>query len=221
MSINKTQLIEEFSKFIDSYDLENDHQENNDTEKIIDLFSLFSELVALKTEVKLESRQIKRAVDEFKKIFELLESNNVLLQKQLSEALKDKEAQQKNVLKPLLLDLLELHDRLNHNISMMTQGKKKSSILWWKKQQGKMIDHWCQGLRIVLKLIEQRLSDYQVTAIKTIGQPLNPTFMQVRSITSDLAHADGVIVEELRKGYLWGDEVLRLAEVTINKREER
>ena len=216
MTLDKVQLMEEFSKFIDATD-----QENHEEEKLIDLFSLFSELAALKAEVKLESRQIKRAVDEFKKIFDLLESNNRLLQKQLSEALDTKVAQQKDILRPLLLDFLEIHDRLSHNISMMTQVPKNRLILWWKKQQRKMIVRWREGFMIVLKVIKQRLSDYEVTVIKAVGQPLDPTRMQVRNIVNDSSQTDGIVLEELRQGYCWRGSVLRHAEVSINKREEK
>ncbi len=216
MTFNKVQLMEEFSKFIDATEQENDGEEEH-----VDLFSLFSELAALKAEVKLESRQIRRAVDEFKKIFDLLESNNMLLQKQLSEALNAKAAQQKDILRPLLLDFLELHDRLSHNISMMAQAPKSRLILWWKKQQRSMIERWRKGFTIVLKVMEQRLFDYEVTVIKTIGQPLDPTLMRVISIANDLSQADGIVLEELRKGYCWRGSVLRHAEVSINKREDK
>ncbi|OQY48555.1 MAG: hypothetical protein B6247_24935 [Candidatus Parabeggiatoa sp. nov. 2] len=59
----KEKLITQFSAYLDSY------QVNEETQQT-DLFSLFTELAALRNEVKLESRQVKNALDLFKETFD-------------------------------------------------------------------------------------------------------------------------------------------------------
>jgi molecular chaperone GrpE len=55
----KAELLTEFETYLQSVD---EIEDTNTT----DLFALFTELAALRNEVKLESRQVKKALDMFK-----------------------------------------------------------------------------------------------------------------------------------------------------------
>ena len=51
----------------------------DETSQRTDWYSLFAELVALKNEILLESRQIKAALDEFRAVFEALQTSQIQL----------------------------------------------------------------------------------------------------------------------------------------------
>jgi molecular chaperone GrpE len=57
----------------------------------------------------------------------------------------------------------------------------------------------------------------QVVALPVQGQPLDPHTMRVAEVDQRPDLANGIVTEELRKGYLWQGELLRLAEVKVNR----
>jgi molecular chaperone GrpE len=61
------------------------------------------------------------------------------------------------------------------------------------------------------------LQRYQVLPIDCVGKALDPHTMNAVEIAHDPKVANGTVVEELRKGFLFENEVLRLAEVKVNK----
>ena len=68
----KEQLLSRFRAYLDSVpETAVSEAETGQT----DLYSLFTELAALKNEVRLESRQMKTARDEFKAVFTTLDAN--------------------------------------------------------------------------------------------------------------------------------------------------
>ena len=101
-SEQKELYIDRFRSYLDSVASNPD-----DNVEQTDMYSLFVELAALKNEVKLESRQVKNALDEFKKVFELLENTNMQLSEDLKRSQAAQEQQHRSRLRPLLLELLD------------------------------------------------------------------------------------------------------------------
>jgi molecular chaperone GrpE len=77
-----------------------------------------------------------------------------------------------------------------------------------------------QGQDISLRRLEQMLNAQQVVVLAALGQPLDPHTMRAAEVEHRAEIANGVVTEELRKGYLWQGELLRLAEVKVNRRPE-
>ena len=72
----RERLLEQFRAALDTLP---DTPEADETGRRTDLYSLFAELVALKNEVRLESRQVKTALDEFRAVFETLQASQTQL----------------------------------------------------------------------------------------------------------------------------------------------
>lgn len=70
---------------------------------------------------------------------------------------------------------------------------------------------------MTLKRFEQLLQRHQVYAIDCVGKPLDPRTMSAVEISQDPKLDNGIVIEELRKGFLFENNVLRLAEVKVNK----
>jgi len=58
-----------------------------------------------------------------------------------------------------------------------------------------------------------------VTAIEVLNQSLDPYSMTAIEIDHNPKIDDGIVTEELRKGFKWQNKILRLAEVKVNKQE--
>ena len=187
-----------------------------------DLYSLFAELVALKNEVRLESRQVKTALDEFRAVFETLQTSQNQLSNELERARDAIPEQQRAALKPVLLELLELRDRLEAGLRVLQNYHPTLMVrlLGRRRRERNLLEAIAQGQDISLRRLDQILNAQQVNPLEAEGKPLDPHTMRAAELDQRSDLANGIVTEELRKGYLWQGELLRLAEVKVNRRPE-
>ena len=102
---DRNQLLEQFSNYLDSAHADDIMMSDDDSK--IDLFALFTELAALKNEVKRESRQVKDALDQFRQVFSSLEERNQAVTRELESCRKARSLDQQRAIQPLLIGLLE------------------------------------------------------------------------------------------------------------------
>ena len=184
-----------------------------------DLFSLFTELATLKNEVRLESRQVKTALDEFRAVFDILQTSHGQLNEALERLRAAQQAQRRTLLQPLLLELLELYERLEAGLQAV-RGYRRSWLSWLCRREKALIEAIGTGQEISLRRLEQLLNSQNVTAIEVTGKPLDPHSMRAAEVDQRSDVDSGIVTEELRKGFTWEGELLRLAEVKVNKRPE-
>lgn len=73
-----------------------------------------------------------------------------------------------------------------------------------------------QGLRMVRWQLDELLKGEGLTTVPTVGQPFDPHVHEAIEQVESAEHPDGVVVEEVRKGYMLGDEMLRPARVKVS-----
>ena len=211
---NKSRLLAQFQEYLETVDLPQDDEGTQQT----DLFDLFSEMSALRNEVKIESRQFKTALDEFKNTFDLLHASHTQLSRELDKYRDELQTQRRDITRAMLLDILDVYDRLAAGLAVLVNYQPVSSWLGKTTQQDKQFVHGVQeGQTMILRKIEQILAKYQVQAIDALHKPVDPHCMSVVEVDNLPDIANGVVVEELRRGFLWDGQVLRLAEVKVNK----
>jgi molecular chaperone GrpE len=72
-----------------------------------------------------------------------------------------------------------------------------------------------EGVRAIYRRLLSQLEAQGVNQFESRGEPFDPKLHEaVTSVESD-EHEPDTIVDELRRGYRWGDEVLRPARVTV------
>jgi molecular chaperone GrpE len=76
-------------------------------------------------------------------------------------------------------------------------------------------------MRMTLRRIDKLLADRRIVATETVGRPFDPRLAAAVATIEDPAVADGIVVEEVRPGFLWQSELLRPAEVIVAKRDIR
>lgn len=207
--MNKDQLLQAFSTY-----LERAEEEAAAAGEEVDLHTLFTEMAALRNEVKTESRQFKNALDEFRGVFETLQESHGTLNKALERSTAECRKQTRETLRSFLLDLLEIYDRMEAGLHALHAYKPG---FWGGKHQLEFVESVREGQGMTLRRVGQLLERYHIQALDTLGKPLDPHTMRAVETVSDPEYANGSVVEELRKGFLWEDEVLRLAEVRVNK----
>lgn len=87
-----------------------------------DLYSLLVELAGLRAEVRSESRLVKEALDQSRSLLEPLRTGNAALQRDLKRAEAALDEQEQRLFKPLLLELLEIRDRLAAGLQAETSA---------------------------------------------------------------------------------------------------
>lgn len=77
-------------------------------------------------------------------------------------------------------------------------------------------DSFAKGVGMIFRQLESVLQAEGLTAMQTVGEAFNPEFHQaIMQVESD-EHEEGVVVEEVQKGYMLKDKVLRPAMVKVS-----
>ncbi len=209
----KSELMEQFQDYL------NQNKPNSfisNTQP--DLHTLLSELTSLKTEVKTESRHYKSTLDTLSSALTTVQEDNKILSAELDASAKRLEQQQLTIIRTMLLDIIDIYDRMTSGSDVLQ--KYRPSVSLFKKSRDKdirFIKHFKQGQEITLKRFEQLFQQYQVREINCIGKTLDPITMNALETGHDVNLENGIVLEELRKGFYFQDQVLRLAEVKVNK----
>ncbi|MGB9617752.1 MAG: nucleotide exchange factor GrpE [Desulfomonilaceae bacterium] len=101
----------------------------------------------------------------------------------------------------LLRDLLTISDNLERALSHCDEKAASSGLV--------------EGIRLVANMLKDTMSKYGVSAIECVGKPFDPTFHEAIGKVPGTGAEPNTIVEELEKGYMYHDRLLRPAKVTI------
>jgi molecular chaperone GrpE len=212
----KETLLDQFRDYLDSLDEASQTVDAEGPET--DLFTVFVELAAMRNEMRTESRLLKEALDEFRGVFGTLQSSHATLEQELKRAHADSRERARASLRPLLVELLDLRDRLAAGLQPVTER----SARWldrWRTRRPDQPESWREGLGITLRRLDRILADRRVVRIETIARRFDPRVGRVVGTSKDVGIGAGIVVEEVSAGFLWDDELLRAAEVIVNQAE--
>jgi len=106
----------------------------------------------------------------------------------------------------LIKDLLPVIDNLERAITHAANGKNGKPLV--------------EGVEMVLKGFLDVLNKYGVSPIVAVGQPFDPSKHEAIAQVSSHDHEPNTVVEELHKGYMFRDRLLRAALVSVSKAPE-
>lgn len=112
----------------------------------------------------------------------------------------------------LLLDLIELmdsFDRFFEAVGAVEQPTPEQSV------------RWRQTFQRIQKQLQLLLRKAAVTPVESSGQPADPHRHEIVGVKVVPGAAEGVIVEEVVRGYQWGAHVLRQPRVIVAAPQER
>ena len=76
------------------------------------------------------------------------------------------------------------------------------------------------GVELILKQFKDILVNFDVTELKSIGEPFDPARHEAVSHIETDEYADNIIINEFQKGYLLNSRLLRPALVSVAKKKE-
>jgi molecular chaperone GrpE len=209
----KNPLLEEFQAYLEQTDLAHALSAEQP-----DLTTLLSEMAGLRSEVKAESRHFKTTLDTLSDALTTLQTDNKALAGELTAHGEHLQSVRSETLRTILLDIVDIYDRLTVGFGILQNYHPVSSLFSHsKKQDIRFIKSFKEGQSMTLKRFEQLLQRQNVHAIDCIGKLLDPRTMSAVEISHDPKLDNGIVIEELRKGFLFENNVLRLAEVKVNK----
>lgn len=223
----REELVRRFREHLEDADRDTDRETNGAVDADAgtsgaetDLFDLFTELAALRNEVRLESRQLKSALDTFGEVFETLRGANARLLRELDERRAVEHAAERRaaaeIERPLLLEILELHDRTAAGLEA-ARAYRPRGLARLGGDGARLAASLAEGMAISLRRIDELLASRGVRPVAALGEPLDPHLMRAAAVERDATRPDGVVLGELRRGYRRGEAVLRLAEVIVNR----
>ncbi|MBU0500106.1 MAG: nucleotide exchange factor GrpE [Gammaproteobacteria bacterium] len=208
---SKQRLLARFSAYLDAVV----ETEPSDDAESPDLFTLLAELAALKNEVKIESRQVKEALEQFREVFAVLGRANEQLTQELDRQRGQQRTETRAGERELLLELLELRDRLQ---SGLTHGiAYRPGFLARRSSVERFVAGMNEGLAMNLRRLDETLSRRGICPIETLGRPFDPHTMRTLEVENHPQRASNEVIAEIRRGYRRDDELLRTAEVIVNK----
>lgn len=212
-AIEKNRLLEEFQSYLEQTDLAHTLSAEQP-----DLSTLLGEMAGLRSEVKAEARHFKTTLDTLTDAQAALQTDNKALANELAAHSEHLQSVRSETLRMVLLDIVDIYDRLSVGFGVLQNYHPVSSLFSHsKKQDIRFIKSFKEGQSITLKRFEQLLQRHQVYAIDCVGKLLDPRTMSAVEISHNPKLDNGIVIEELRKGFLFESSVLRLAEVKVNK----
>ena len=209
----KTELLEDFQKYPAQ-----SHPEVLASVEQPDLHTLLAELTGLKTEVKVESRQFKNTLDTLGSALDTVQEDNKVLANELATSAERFKQQQTDIMRTMLLEMVDLYDRLHIGVEVLRNYRPVNALFKHSRQKDvRFIERFRQGQEMTTRRFEQLLQRYQVSTVDCIDQLLDPETMTAVATGEDPKLVNGMVLEELRKGFLYQGQVLRLAEVKVNK----
>jgi molecular chaperone GrpE len=209
----KARLIEEFQDCLERCEREGDGEETGEP---IDLRTLLAEMAALKNEVRLEGRQFKTLLDELRSSGEVLRAQNERLVRDLDRAREQASEAQWQAERKMLLAMLDLRDRLQAGVEAAA-ARPPSPFARLFPGATRVAQSLGEGAALTLRRLDELLASYRVRPLDVVGRPLDPERMRAVGVEAAPEASEGVVLRELRRGYMHGGELLRAAEVIVSK----
>ena len=190
-----------------------------------DLHDLFAELAALRQEVRLQNREQSRAgrelanaaarYDAIDRTTRRRDEELAALERRVSRAAEDR----------CLLSVLDLRDALVRGREAARKLRKAGKKAGRKRKRPRKplrrlqpaIAGVVDGYELALRRCDRTLARFGVHGVPAVGGPFDARTMHAVETRRVADREDGVVVDELVSGFVRDGEVLRLAEVAVNR----
>ena len=149
-------------------------------------------------------RSYKKELEERDKLLNEYKEQIQRLQAEFENYIKRNEKERKDVSdyasKDILLKLVNIYEDFQRALNVSNECEKKELI---------------DGVKMIFDNFENVLKEEGVSEIKCIGEKFNPYRHEVLEKVEH-EEADGKILEELQKGYMLKDKILRFSKVRVS-----
>ncbi|MBM4309608.1 MAG: nucleotide exchange factor GrpE [Deltaproteobacteria bacterium] len=86
-----------------------------------------------------------------------------------------------------------------------------------QSRQATEIEPVVTGLEMILKQLLSALEKFDIKPLHAVGEPFDPAFHEAMAQQDHPDHADNTVIEQVQKGYMLGDKLLRPARVLVSR----
>jgi len=158
----------------------------------------YSELKELKDEMKKKDDVITDHKNKLLRSLADLENYKKVMAKEREEMIKFSN-------ETLIVSLLPIIDSFDRALAQAEKNGDKEDIV--------------KGLALIKRQFEDALVKFGVKQIEALGKPFDPAFHEAVIQKEDKEKQDGVVLEEMQKGYTLHGKTIRAAMVIVNKRK--
>ncbi len=151
--------------------------------------------------LKQKEREYNELWDKYLRACADFENTRKRLERQTAEAIKFAN-------ESLIKELLNILDDLERTLSLAQNEHKDLAI-------------FLKGIEMVLAHLYELLKKYGLKPIEAEGKIFDPHYHEVLLQVEDDTIPEHTVVEELQKGYLLNDKVIRTAKVKASKKKEK
>ncbi|MFO7861485.1 MAG: nucleotide exchange factor GrpE [Desulfosalsimonas sp.] len=105
----------------------------------------------------------------------------------------------------IIKDLLSVVDNLERAVNASRQSGSEADACM------------LEGLEMTLNEIRKVLKKYHVEPVEAVGQPFDPTYHEAVMQQPSEDHPDNTVIQEMQKGYMLHDRLIRPAMVVVAK----
>jgi molecular chaperone GrpE len=179
------------------------NQENNKS-KDEDALKIESEMTKVKEELEVVKEELRRAressennLNKLKYMMADFDNYRKQMEKQTTSKTESSKAE-------LLLKFLNVRDDYLRALEIAKQSKSEAVVI--------------EGLEAILKNLDSLLKSEGVLEIETVGTPFDPNVHDAISFSYADAVDENTVTNEIRKGYMLNNKVLRPSLVEISKK---
>ncbi len=179
-----------------------------------DLYTLLTEFTSLRQEIKLQTREQNRALRHHEALIDGYQEAAALFKERVSALAELEENIRLASEKKALAPFLDVRDALVRGLES-ARAVSQSRSFFRRPPHG--IVGVVEGYEMALRRFDRALSHAGVAPLNTVGQPFDAATMRAVERRADPGREPGVVIEELLGGFIRGDEVIRTAEVVVNR----
>jgi len=183
-----------------------------------DLYTILGEFSSLRQEIRIQNREQAKAIKTLSSFIESYKDTYELFKDRTKEIanLEDriKLSTEKESEKRMAIPFLDMRDALVRGLKASKNIIESKSIL---RPIPKGFEGTIEGYEMAIRRFDRALSSVGILPIKTVGNQFDPKTMRAIEKRSVPEINEGEVIEELLSGFLFGEEVLRTAEVVVNE----
>ena len=185
-----------------------------DEENGHDLYSLYAEFTVLRQEVRIQNREQSKAARELAKAAEFYATAADQIRRREQELTAFERQVTRATENRCLKTFLEVRDALVRGRDATAQLPALPTFFRKPRRQ---VAGLIEGYDLALRRFDRVLSGFGVHANETLGKPFDPRLMHATETRAVAGAVEGEVVTEFLSGFMRDGEVLRLADVAVNR----
>lgn len=180
-----------------------------------DLYTLLAEFTALRQEIKLQNREQNNAVRIHGDLVDNARETATLFRDR-TQSLENLEERIRMACETRTIErFFEIRDALTRGLEGVREALEAG--IYFRRSSRRRIEGVMEGYEMALRRFDRVLIKFGITPVVCIGHPFNPSLMRAVGKQSDPKKESNIVLEEYLGGFVKGEEILRIAEVIVNK----